>query len=203
MTRQNFAIEFVIHPLASQENGREYVQVSRVQPIALLERMVAVNFYRLTGGFCIIMDGYVWNASQRQPYHPEKVDCIVDDVGDALVFFESVTGQAEDGIPLRIYHTEMTTIEIRPAPDGSLLISGEAIIGPLRLPEIAVPASVFYGELHQAACDFIAFVKDLFTALHAIDAPGSKDEWQQLEKRLRLEQWEQTAERLRSVISRY
>jgi hypothetical protein len=199
---QSIAMEFVIDPLVSGEHEARYRHVSVVRPDALLERMAATQFYRLSGGYCVVVDGMIWNASPPLPYNPAAVDCIVDDVRDALVFLDALAGQAEDGSTLKAYFTEMLAVEIRPGENGELLLSGAAIIGPVRLPEICVAAEAFYGTVYQASREFIAFAEELAGALRSSRPRGSdKEEWRQFESGLAIEQWERAAERLRKVLA--
>ena len=199
MTR--FSMDFVLDPLTRDEHVARYREISRVRPDSLRERMAATQFHHLSGGYCVVIEGMVWNASRPVPYDPDAVDCIVDDVGDAYVFLDVVAGQAEDGSTVKAYFTEMLTVEIRPSENGALLLTGTATAGPAHLPEISIPAAAFYQAIYDAARDFIGFATRLLATPSSPGIPGSAEEWKRFEARLGIERWEATVERLRRVLN--
>lgn len=195
------AVEFVINAGAAIGETRRYSGIGTVDPAAFLGWMAARNIFRLAGGFCVVVDGVVWNAVRPAPYDPLAVDCIADRVTDALVFLESVADQAEGGHAGPTYFTETFTVEFRRGGEGELRLTGTANHGPVRAPDISVAAADFHRALSGAAFQFAAFGRRLAAEVRSGFIPLPREGRKELEERLMIERWEIAAERLRRVAA--
>lgn len=200
---KSLTIDFILDPLKEGQYPSRCQHLSHIDAKILLERMAAAEFHSISGGFCMVVDGMVWNTLNPQPYDSAGVDALVDGVDDALIFLECVTGQAEDNTPLQCYFTEMIVVKLDPDKNAMLSIRLEGVAHPLTIGSIQVSARGFYGSLCKASHDFITFAHMLLALLRSRDIPLSEDARQNFEARLRLAEWERTATRLSEVMHRY
>ncbi len=191
------AVHFVLDPGTAAEGAPRHRALHTVEPVELLRLMAATNVTHLSGGFCIVVDGVIWNALRPAPFDPSEVDCIVDDVTDASVFLSCMGMQAEGRHASRIYLTEYFQVELQPGEGDSLHVGGGSNDRSFQLPRVSVAAVDFYRKLSRAAEDFVAFQKRLLEALWSATMPRVPKAWtDEVEARLHTEQWEFDAAQL-------